>query len=396
MLREIYCDASATTPPLKEVIEQVSLVQRDFWANPSSIHNQGLLAAEILERSRLSIANNLGAYPEQVLFTSGATESINLALLRATENLDKGRLIISSVEHSSVEIVSTKLKKNGWEVSHWPVDHFGRVKLSLLDDILSAPTKLVSMIWGQSEIGTIQPIHQIGRECRKRGIIFHVDASQVLSQGYFNWNSLPIDLLSASGHKIRGPKGIGLLLIRNPEIIFPQYFKGSQKANFRPGTESVSLISGLSLAISNLCKTTSIITPECIPGNHNVNNLTLGLRRQLENISNLSFTGDPINRLPHHISFVLVDCNSKPINGRGFVRLLSKLGVYASNGSACDSSSNDPSRILEAIKVDRSLWKSGVRLSLGDWLTYEDTQQLPKLICTAIGNASKIENSKYY
>ena len=185
-MKNIYLDASATTPPHIDVINKLKDIQFECWGNPSSIHKVGVIARDILERSRLSIANKLKASSDEIFFTSGATESNYLALKSVSKNLDKGRLVISSVEHPSINLIANQLRNDGWDIKYWPVDNYGIIDLDLLDQMLSAPTKIVSIIWGQSEIGSIQPINLIGMECKKRNILFHTDATQVLPSGLFD------------------------------------------------------------------------------------------------------------------------------------------------------------------------------------------------------------------
>ena len=212
-MNNIYLDASATTPPHIDVINKLKDIQSECWGNPSSIHKVGVFAREILERSRLSIANKLKASSDDIFFTSGATESNYLSLKVVSNTIDKGRLVISSVEHPSINLIANQLLNDGWDIKYWPVDRYGIIDLDLLEEILSPPTKLVSIIWGQSEIGSIQPINLIGMECKKRNILFHTDATQVLPSGLIDWSKLNVDMLSASAHKLQGPKCIGLLML---------------------------------------------------------------------------------------------------------------------------------------------------------------------------------------
>ena len=253
-MKNIYLDASATTPPHIDVINKLKDIQSECWGNPSSIHKVGVIARDILERSRLSIANKLKASSDEIFFTSGATESNYLALKSVSKNLDKGRLVISSVEHPSINLIANQLLNDGWDIKYWPVDNYGIIDLDLLDEMLSPPTKIVSIIWGQSEIGSIQPINLIGMECIKRNILFHTDATQVLPSGLFDWSNLNVDMLSASAHKLQGPKGIGLLMLRKGvrDLLINDPSYGFKNGSIRSGTESVPLIAGFSTAIDLL------------------------------------------------------------------------------------------------------------------------------------------------
>ncbi len=223
--KQIYLDACSTTPPYEKVVKEISKIQNLYWGNPSSLHNEGIKSAYILEKSRYSIAKHFSVEPEQVIFTSGATESVNLAINGIADTLSSGRLVISSVEHPSVNKAAEQLIKLGWQVLRWPVNKYGVIDENYTEELLSSPTKIVSLIWAQSEIGTLQPIHKISKICREKGIYFHTDATQVIPQGYINFTSLGVSALSASAHKFRGPKGIGLLIIdKEVRQFFLAYF----------------------------------------------------------------------------------------------------------------------------------------------------------------------------
>ena len=384
-LTGIYLDASATTPPRPEVIERIRQVQLTAWGNPSSLHQQGLAAAEVMERSRQTIARILQAKSDQLVFTSGATESIHLALLGIAMARPVGRLVISAVEHPAVNAVAEQLSRQGWEVVRWPVDDHGRVKLSLIDELLAAPTQLVSLIWGQSEIGTLQPIHAIGSACRREGITFHTDATQVLSQGPINWRELPVDLLSASAHKFQGPRGTGLLLLRDHLVdsIQPLQGGGGQERGLRAGTEAVALIAGMAEALNRLSpeaplNPTASIQSQSIKAQRDL------LLHSLASLQGLRFTGDPINRLPHHISMLVGTAAGLPLSGRAVVRELSRQGVSASSGSACHSGQSADSEVLKALGVASAWRQSGLRFSLGPWLSSDQLALVPDCLQRAL------------
>ncbi|MEC7739005.1 MAG: cysteine desulfurase family protein [Cyanobacteriota bacterium] len=390
---EIYLDACATTPPRPEVIQRIFEVQESAWGNPSSLHGPGLIAAELLERSRQKIASCLMASSTELVLTSGATESIHLGLLGMARSMQSGRLVISAVEHPAVLAAAQVLKREGWEVCYWPVDPLGRVKLEDLDLMLAPPTRLVSIIWGQSEVGTIQPIETIGLACRERGIVFHTDATQVLSQGLLHWADLPIDLLSASAHKFQGPKGIGLLLLR-PELIDvlqPLQGGGGQEQGLRAGTESVALVAGMAMALEHL----KLSRPGCadveFADQVKVQRMRDALRINLQTLPGLHFTGDPINRLPHHISMLVGSGDDQPISGRAVVRELSRLGVATSSGSACMAGQPKNSAVLQAMQIKPEWLQSGLRFSLGSWLDETQLDQIPDLLQQAMIAAASPE-----
>ena len=381
-MKDIYLDASATTPPHIDVINKLQDIQSECWGNPSSIHKFGVIARDILERSRLSIASKLKASSDEIFFTSGATESNYLALKAVSNNLDKGRIVISSVEHSSINLIANQLLDEGWDIKYWPVDHHGIIDLNLLEEMLAPPTKLVSIIWGQSEIGSIQPINLIGMECKKRNILFHTDATQVLPTGLFDWSNLNVDMLSASAHKLQGPKGIGLLMLRRGvrELLLNDPSYGFKNGSIRSGTESVPLIAGFSTAIDLLNEYIEVKDNQTLFPVNNVSKMTSLLKRNLINNKQLTFIGPEDERLPNNLSFLCHTESLIPIKGRDIVRLLSKHGVYTSSGSACSSSSQGPNPILVAINADKTLQESALRISVGPWISNDDITSVSNII----------------
>ena len=381
-MNNIYLDASATTPPHIDVINKLKDIQSECWGNPSSIHKVGVFAREILERSRLSIANKLKASSDEIFFTSGATESNYLSLKVVSNNLDKGRLVISSVEHPSINLIANQLHNDGWDIKYWPVDRYGIINLDLLEEMLSPPTKMVSIIWGQSEIGAIQPINLIGNECKKRNILFHTDATQVLPSGLIDWSKLNVDMLSASAHKLQGPKGIGLLMLRRGvrELLLNDPSYGFKNGSIRSGTESVPLIAGFSTAIDLLNEYIEVTDNQTLFPKNNVSKMTSLLKQNLVKNKQLTFIGPHRERLPNNLSFLCHTKSMIPINGREIVRLLSQHGVYISSGSACSSSSQGPNPILVAINVDKPLQESGLRITIGPWISNDDINSVSNII----------------
>ena len=368
----IYLDACSTTPLLPKVIDRINYINQEYYGNPSSIHKIGEKAAYILEDSRLTVASHLNTSVEKLVFTSGATESIHLAIKGVTQNISPGRIVISAVEHPAVRLLALSLKQYGWDVQYWPVDNCGNIKLDYIDKLLSKPTKIVSVIWGQSEIGTIQPIEIIGNECRKRNIVFHTDATQVLAHTLFNFDKLPVDLLSASSHKIRGPKGVGILLFKPhmKNIISAIQLGGGQEFGYRAGTEPIALIAGFAEAIKSL--KSSIITNNLNTTfiKSELSSITKELTDILCQIDGVKYIGNNIacNRLPNHISLIIQNQKGEPIPSRKFVRLLSDKGIYISTGSACSLIKSDGSEILRQLGIREELLASGLRISLGDWI----------------------------
>ena len=385
-MKNIYLDASATTPPHTNVVKKIKDIQLECWGNPSSIHHFGVIAREILERSRLSIANKLRAESDQVFFTSGATESNYIAIKVVASNIIKGRIVITSVEHPSVNLIANQLLNEGWDIKYWPVDHQGIIDLDLVDEMLAPPTKLVSMIWGQSEIGSIQPINLIGMECRKRNILFHTDATQVLPCGLIDWSNLNVDMLSASAHKLQGPKGIGLLMLREGinGLLMNKPLYGFKNGSVRSGTDSVPLIAGFSTAIDLLDEYVVFKGNQTIFPQNDVSKMTSILKKNLFDNNKLTFIGSHKERLPNNLSYLCHTESMNPIKGREIVRLLSKYGVYVSSGSACTSSNQGPNPILAAINVDKSLQESGLRITVGPWISNDDINSVTNIICESL------------
>lgn len=373
----LYLDACATAPPRPEVLQHMAAVQRSAWANASSLHPQGLRAAEQLERSRLELAQAFEADVEEVIVTSGATESIHLALLGVARCQPPGRLVISAVEHPAVEAAASRMVERGWQIARWPVDGEGTIRLDQLEVLLAPPTRLVSLIWGQSEVGTLQPVQRVGEACRARGIPLHVDATQVVSQGRPAWSLLPVDLLSASAHKCGGPKGVGLLLRRRAlgERHGPIQAGGGQEGGLRGGTQPVALTAGMARAISLLEPWLDPQDPEADPGPSRIGAVQHRrdrLLQQLLDLAPLQRLGAPVQRLPHHIALLAADPQGRPLPGRAVVRALAAEGVAISSGSACASGRDGGSPVLAAMGIAPDWCRSGLRLSLGPWLSESD------------------------
>ena len=382
---EIYLDAAATTPPLANVLRRMEQVQRDAWANPSSLHSPGLIAAEALGRSRAQIAAALNAESDQLIFTSGATESVHLALLGASSQQPAGRLVISSVEHPAVEAAARVLVQRGWSLERWPVDATGVLKLDQLDRLLAPPTRMVSLIWAQSEVGTLQPLLRIGGACRERGVVIHTDATQLLPQGLIDWSSLPIDLLSFSSHKLQGPRGVGLLLHRQGVILQPLQGGGGQEGGHRAGTEPVALIAGLAEALQILPRynpfkqsTPPGATPQLV---HWRDRLEVQIEA-IEGVKVLHWETTP--RLPNHLACLITTAGGSPLPGRRLVRELSRLNVACSSGSACRSGTVQDSAVLSAMGVETALRQSLLRFSLGPWIDLEVLDQVSERLQLAI------------
>ena len=374
---DIYLDAAATTPPSADVIERIRVVQADTWANPSSLHGPGIRAAECLERSRQSIASALGAERDQLTFTSGATESVHLALLGTALKRDPARLVISAVEHPAVVAAARRLERQGWKLLQWPVDGDGLIRLELLETMLAPPTQLVSMIWGQSEVGGLQPVLKVAQACRQRGITFHTDATQVIPQGLIRWHDHPIDLLSLSAHKLRGPRGVGLLLHRSDSVPDPLLGGGGQEGGIRSGTEPVALIAGMAEAMRGLPRFDPTVHP-VPPGDPSVRIQRDRLLERLLHMDGVHLLGPALQaRLPHHISLLIGDRQDRPLSARAVVRAMARDGLACSSGSACHAGRTEDSPVLAAMGTAPAWRRSGLRLTLGTWLSDADLATVP-------------------
>jgi cysteine desulfurase len=374
-----YFDTSATTPPAESVLQVMAMAQATAWANPSSLHGPGLAAAELLERSRQSLATLLGCDADAVVVTSGGTESIHLALLGAAAALPPGRLLISPVEHPATQAAAARLADRGWQVETLAVDRQGLIDLTQLEVLLAPPTRLVSLIWGQNEVGSLQPIEAIGARCRAAGVLLHVDAVQVLGHYPICFRDLPVDLLSGAAHKLQGPRGVGLLLVRKGLPFAGQLGGGGQEGGRRAGTEPVVLLAGFAGALK-LAREFPSIAP--------VRDELLGRLLALPGIGLSGPEPGPL-RLDHHISLVLSGPDGQPLSGRWVVGELARRGFAISSGSACSSSGSSASPVLRALGYGEAEASSGVRITLGPWHTNADGQALEEALVAVMALARK-------
>ena len=378
----IYLDACATTPPAAEVLAAMAAANDEAWANPSSTHGFGLAAAERLERSRQTIGRVLGAESTEVLLVSGGSEAIHTALLGVAGGLEPGRLLISAVEHPATVAAAEMLRQRGWEVRKLPVDRQGVIDLDSLKRLLEPPTRLMSLIWGQSEVGTIQPVEAIGALCREAGVLLHVDAVQVAGHLPVDFATLPVDLLSCASHKLQGPRGIGALLVRSGLRLTPLIGGGGQEAGRRGGTEAVALAAGFARAIEladDRLRLHGGIDP--------IGELRDSLLNQLLALPGVRLSGPdpapPGARLPHHISLLMATPSGRPLSGRRLVQTMWQQRYAVSSGSACSSGRGAnpyglaPSPILLAMGYDEHEAATGLRLSLGHWLTAAELEGVP-------------------
>jgi cysteine desulfurase len=378
---QIYLDYSATTPPRPEVIATMQNVLTQHWGNPSSLHEWGQRAATAVEQARMQVAGLINAPADSIIFTSGGTEANNLAIMGVARTYRKPQhMIISSVEHSAVAEPVGLLEQWGWEVTRLPVDRYGRVNPRDLEDALQPNTVLVSIIYGQSEVGTLQPIHTLGHMAHQKGVLFHTDAVQVAGRLAIDVKELPVDLLSMSSHKFYGPQGAGALYIRRGVELVPVMLGGGQELQLRSGTQAVPMIAGFGVAAE-------LAAAEMATETHRLMGLRDRLFDQLSGTPNLIPTGSRLHRLPHHVSFALIG-DGKTVTGKTLVRQLNLAGIGISSGSACHSGKLSPSPILKAMGYSDAVALGSIRLTLGrdtteadvDWTAMVLKQVLARLM----------------
>jgi cysteine desulfurase len=363
---QIYLDYSATTPTRPEAIALMQQMMTAQWGNPSSLHQWGERAAIALEQARIQVASLINAAPTAIVFTSGGTEADNLAMMGVARQYQMPQhLIISSIEHSAIAEPAKLLEQWGWQITRLPVNTHGRIDPLDLQAALQPNTVLVSIIYGQSEIGTLQPIEALGQIVRAHGALFHTDAVQVAGRLPIDVKHLPVDLLSLSSHKLYGPQGVGALYIRPGVELVPLLGGGGQEFKLRSGTEAIPAIAGFGIAAELASQEMLTETPRLIQ-------MRDRLFDQLADIPDLIPTGDRLHRLPHHVSFYLGSADGDRVNGKTLVRQMNLAGIGISAGSACHSGKLTPSPILKAIGMSDRAAKSSIRLTLGRHTTIED------------------------
>jgi cysteine desulfurase len=383
---QIYLDYSATTPTRPEAIAAMQAVFSQDWGNPSSLHEWGQRAATVVEQARMQVAGLINAAdPESIIFTSGGTEADNLAIMGVAHLYPKPQhIIISNVEHSAVAEPVGLLELWGWQVTRLSVDAKGRVNPLDLKAALQDNTVLVSVIYGQSEVGTLQPIEELGYIARSAGVLFHTDAVQVAGRLPIEVNSLSVDLLSISSHKIYGPQGVGALYVRPGVELVPLLGGGGQERRLRSGTQAVPMIAGFGVAAELADQELSIETPRLIK-------LRDRLFAQLTNIPGLLPTGDCTHRLPHHVSFCLENADGEKLSGKTLVRQMNLAGIGISAGAACHSGKLSPSPILLAMGYPENAALGAIRMTLGRETTEADVDWVAMVFKQVLQRLSPVE-----
>lgn len=372
-MKSVYLDYAATTSVSPRIAKAMQPYFSDLFGNPSEMHKWGAVAQKGMNNARSQISQALGCLNNEIFFTGCATESINLAHKGLIESLlspnfpyhpHPPHIITTQIEHKAVLETCKHLEKLGWaKVTYLPVDKFGMVRVADVKKAITKNTVLVSIMYVNNEVGTIQPIAEIGRllkELKQPKIYFHTDATQALPYLDCDVESLGVDLLSFTGHKIYAPKGIGALFVRSGTPITRQQDGGSQENNLRGGTENVPYIVGLGEAVE-------LISKNRAEESARLNNLQTALIFQISLIPQTKLTGHPEKRAPHIVSFVI-----EGVEGESMLLLLSDLGVAVSTGSACTSQNLSASHVLTAMQVPPEMSHGSLRISLGKDTTQQD------------------------
>lgn len=374
-MERIYLDYAATAPCDPEVIKAMEPYFFEKYGNASSIHSFGQDAKKGIDDSRDALASFLGAKSEEIVFTSGGTESDNFALKGVASALEKkgSHIITSVIEHHAVSEPCKFLEKKGFSVTYIPVDNQGLVSAEDVRKAITDKTILISIMHANNEIGTIQPIAEIGKIAKEKGVCFHTDAVQTVGHIPVNVNELNVDLLSLSAHKFYGPKGVGALYIRKGTRIDRFMHGGDQEKGRRASTHNTTGIVGLGKAVE-LCRKNMESEAK----------FQIGLRDKLikeipEKIKEVFLNGHPTKRLPNNVNFSI-----KYIEGESILLNLDLVGIAASTGSACTSSSLEPSHVLLAIGLSHEVAHGSLRITMGRWTKESDVnyllEHLPKIV----------------
>ena len=363
----IYADNAATTQ-MSETAKKTMMEMMDgVWENPSSLYTHGQRAKEALEEARKKIAAAIGAEPREIYFTSGGSEADNQAIRSAAEiGKQKGKthILSTAIEHHAVLHTLERLEKEGFEVELLPVPENGIVQAEKVAEAIREDTCLVTVMYANNEIGTIQPISEIGKICREKQVLFHTDAVQAIGHIPVDVRKDQIDLLSASAHKFHGPKGIGFLYARKGVRLTSLIEGGAQERGKRAGTENVPAAAAMAAALEEAVARMPEITPR-------VTGVRDRLIRGLKQIPHAALNGDAERRLPGNVNFCF-----EGIEGESLLLLLDDRGICASSGSACTSGSLDPSHVLLAIGRVHDVAHGSLRLSIGEETTEAEADQI--------------------
>ena len=377
MRRFVYMDNGATTMVDPEVVKTMLPYFTEKFGNASSVHGKGQEAKRVLEESRETVAKSIRAKPSEIIFTSGGTESDNLAIKGIVyNNKDKNHIITSSIEHHAVLNTCKELEKEGFKVTYLDVDKGGFIDLEQLEKNITNKTALVSIIQGNNEIGTIQDIEKIGKICRKNNVLFHSDTIQSFTKTSLDVRKVGVDLLSFSAHKIHGPKGVGALFLREGLKIKPMYQGGAHERGIRPGTENISSIVGFAKAVS-LCKSGHV--------EHMKRLRDYLIDSVLKDIDNVLLNGPRKERLCNNANLCF-----RHVEGEGLGAYLDVNGICVSSGSACSSLELKPSHVLIAIGLNKELANGSLRFTLSRFTTKDDIDYVLENLVKHVGKLRKI------
>ena len=375
MKTRIYLDNAATTKTSQEVVDAMIPYFTENYGNASSIYEIGQRSKEAITTAREEIAKVLGAKTEEIYFTAGGSEADNWALKAAFEAYSKkgNHIITTKIEHHEILHTCEYLEKKGAEITYLDVDENGLINLDELQKAIRPETILISIMFANNEIGTIEPVKEIGMIAKEHGILFHTDAVQAFGQVPIDVDEMNIDMLSSSAHKINGPKGIGFLYIRKGVKIRSFVHGGAQERKRRAGTENVPGIVGYGVAAKRAAETMQVRTAK----ERELRDYFID--RVLKEIPYVKLNGDPVKRLPNNINF-----SFRFVEGESLLIMLDMKGIAASSGSACTSGSLDPSHVLLAIGLPHEIAHGSLRLTLGEDTTKEDLdytlEQLKEII----------------
>jgi cysteine desulfurase len=375
-MQRIYLDYAATTPTDPTVVQAMLPYFHDAFGNPSAIYSYGQEAKNALEEARGKVARLIGARDEEIIFTSGGTEADNFALKGAAyANQKKGNHIITSaIEHHAVLESCKFLGKMGYKITYLPVDKYGLVDPDSVKKAITDKTILISVMHANNEIGTIQPISEIGKIAKEAGILFHSDAVQTAGHIPVNVNELGVDLLSMSGHKLYGPKGVGVLYTRKGSKLTPFMHGGGQERGRRASTENVPGIVGLGQAAE--------LAGQDLEGE---TQRLIGLRDKLisgivQKVDRTHLNGHPVKRLPNNVNISV-----EFVEGESMCLNMDIVGICASTGSACSSGSLEASHVLLAIGLEHVQAHGSLRFTLGKWTTEEEVEKVLEILPRIIG-----------
>ena len=360
----IYLDNAASTQIHNDVLDSMLPFLKEQYGNPSSIHRYGRLSRKAIHKARKQIASLINADPAEILITSGGTESNNTALVGISSQFPDSQIITSSIEHDAILEPCKKLNSKGFQVDYLPVDKSGMINIEDLKNMISKKTSLVSVMFGNNEVGTIQPISEITKICHENNVFFHTDAVQAVGKLPVDVKKLDVDLLSISSHKLYGPKGVGALYIKDGVKIYPMILGGGQEFRLRSGTENVASIVGFGQA----CE---------IAQNHLIENIslikklqTILVKKVLDEIPEVTFNGHSESRLTNNAHFTFLG-----VNGEDLIIKLDEYGIAASTGSACSVNTQKASHVLESMGFSLEQITGSLRLTVGIFNTENEINE---------------------